>query len=67
MIFVIRYLVKYDVCQLPQLFIVAKNKSVLWYGDITSKGVEVRTVSRLSMATRVIITVSPTRCDVLCF
>lgn len=40
-LFVGRYLVKYDVCQLPQLFVIAKNKSVLWYGDVQSKGVEV--------------------------
>ncbi|TYZ64693.1 hypothetical protein PybrP1_011045 [[Pythium] brassicae (nom. inval.)] len=34
------YLVKFDVCSIPQLFVVAKDLSVLWFGDVTSKGVE---------------------------
>lgn len=48
-----RYLVKFDVCSIPQCFVVAKDKSVLWYGDITDKSVEVRTtrVCHLCLAT----------------
>lgn len=37
-----RYLVKFDVCSVPQLFVVAKDRSVLWFGDVMAKGVEVR-------------------------
>uniref|UniRef100_K3WYU2 Uncharacterized protein n=1 Tax=Globisporangium ultimum (strain ATCC 200006 / CBS 805.95 / DAOM BR144) TaxID=431595 RepID=K3WYU2_GLOUD len=35
------YLVKHDACHVPQLFVISKSTSVLWHGNLQSKGVEV--------------------------
>lgn len=35
-----RYLVRYDVCKIPTLFIITKSQSVLWYGNPQDKAVE---------------------------
>ncbi|KUF98182.1 hypothetical protein AM587_10011086 [Phytophthora nicotianae] len=43
------YLVRCDLFTVPQLFIVGKNKSIVWYGDPCAKAVEVRSICCLSI------------------
>lgn len=42
-----RYLVRCDLFDAPQLFIVAKDRRIMWYGDPATKGLEVSLLLRM--------------------